>query len=225
MVPMMVPQDAVNSVSAGFPAAHLMGGAGFAPQWTPTAMAPGMPTHNISTAFHQQASQGSQSTSATFAQLPSNQSAHNQTSSFQFHTQQGTTQSPGVATLPQSNMMQGQAYSFQVPGMQIAHDSAGNPSSTGHSNPQQFAQASVPTQLNMPSLSQGLLQPQQAFNMLNPAMGMMFPHTTATTAPVGLPNTQSLVNTPAPQTTDQPSSDKPSPSAHQGGGGNLAHCA
>ena len=220
MVPMMVPQDAVNSVSAGFPAAHLMGSGGFAPQWMSTAMAPGMPTHNINTAFHQQPSQGSQSTPAPFAQLPGNQNTHNQ-NSFQFHTQQGPTQSPGVATLPQNNMMQGQTFSFQVPGMQVTHD---------NSNPQQFTQVSVPTQLNMPSLSQGMLQPQQAFNMLNPSMGMMFPHTTATAAPVGLSNTQNLTNTPASQTSDasgaqQPSSDKPSPSAHQGGGGNLAHCA
>lgn len=220
MVPMMVPQDAVNSVSAGFPAAHLMGGGGcFAQQWMPT-MAQAMP---MNTQFHQQPSQGSQTT-APFAQLPGNQNAQ---MSF-FNQQQTTGQSPGVASLPQNNMMQ-PAQAFPFTGMtQAPTGQDSNTPSTGQNTPQQCAQAQVPTQLTVPSLNQGMMQHQQQAMMQNP-MAMMFPQNTTMTAPVALPNIQNPSDTSSQQQTNsitqQPSSEKPSTSAPQAGGGNLAHCA
>lgn len=225
MVPMMVPQDAVNSVSAGFPAAHLMPGGCFAHQWMPSqAMAMPMPSN---TPFHQQFLQGN----TPFAQLPGNQNA---LQTIQLNAQQGTDHSAGAASLPQNNMMQqaqAQAFSFQVPGMtQMPNtNTESNPPSTGHSTPQ-FAQVPAFTQVSVPSLNQGMIQPQPLFNIQNPTMGMMFGHTTAG-VPASLPNLmQNQTDTLSTQQTNtlgaqQPSSDKPSPSAHQGGGGNLAHCA
>lgn len=226
MVPMMVPQDAVNSVSAGFPAAHLMGGMGggvLAPQWmqTPTMT---MPMNNMNTQFHQQPLQAA--ATAPFAQIPGSQNVQNQM--FQLNQQQ-VTQPPG-------GLMQGQSIQYQVHGMtQTAHSTGqeSNPSSTGNSTPQQFTQLQVPTQLGMPSFNQGMMmQPQQTF-MQNPTMNMMFPTPTNNTlaTPSGMSNVANPSDASMQQqtntlgTTQQPSSEKPSPSAHQGGGGNLAHCA
>lgn len=214
MVPMMVPQNAVNQVSAGFPAAHMMGSGGFAPQWMPSpAMAHAM---------------SSQTNNAPFAQLPGNQNTLNQ--ACQFTAQQPTGQSPGAASLPQHTMMQAQGFPFQFPGMvqnnaNICTNGQGsNPPSSGQSTPQN-AQASIPTQLGVPSLNQGMFHTQQAFNQ---TMGMMFPHNTTGTSVVPNPLQNETVNSTMQQTdtsSRQPSSDKPSPSTHQGGGGNLAHCA
>ena len=212
MVPMMVPQDAVNSVSAGFPAAHLCGGS-FAPHWMPSS-AQTMPS-NTNTAFHQQSTQAAQ-TANPFVQLSGNQNVHNQTLHFE-NGQQGIGQSPGAAALPQTAMLQAQA----PPGMVHNHD----PTPIGHAA-QQFAQMLVPTQLPMSSLNQGIMQPQPVFHQ-NSAMQMMFPHTTMGVAtPAGLNPTNADTSIQQTNTLGQQlSSDKPSPSTHQGGRGNLAHCA
>lgn len=228
MVPMMVPQDAVNSVSAGFPAAHLMGGGGcFAPQWMPTsAMAQTMPMNNMHTQFHHQPSQDSQTSTAPFAQFHGNQNAQ-MNAPFQFNQQQATNPSPGVASL-QNNMTQAQAaQGLQVPNMthqapNNTNDS--NPPSTGHNTPQPNVQLlQVPPQLTVPSLNQGMMQQP----LQNP-MGMMFPQTNMG-APIALPNMQNpsdaSVQQPSNGLAQQPPSEKPSSSACQGGGGNLAHCA
>jgi len=229
MVPMMVPQDAVNSMSAGFPAVHPLGGA-FSSQWMPSpSFSHGVPS-NSSTPY-QQTSQ----TTAPFAHLPLNQHALN-AAAFQFNMQPSEGQHQGIAALSH-HMMQAQAIPFQVPGLShTANNGTGyapNSAATSQANPQQLVHATTPIQSLALSSTQGMTQPHAAFHHQNAAMTMMFPHVaTGVTPPVGLnPNLQHAPDTSATQHTttlgaqQPPSSDKPSPSAHQGGGGNLAHCA
>ncbi|KAL3785882.1 hypothetical protein HJC23_008770 [Cyclotella cryptica] len=231
MVPMMVPHDAVNSISAGFPAVHPCGGP-FASQWMPsTSFGHAVPSN--SSMPYQQTTQAT-TTTPPFAHIPVNQNALN--TAFPFNMQQAGGQSQGVAALTHQ-MMQAQAFPFQVPGLSHASNNStgytSNSPATSQSNPQQLVQLTTPAQSLAPSSTQGMSQAQAAFHHQNAAMTMMFPHVATGVAPaVGLnPNLQHAPDTSATQHTttvgaqQPPSSDKPSPSAHSGGGGNLAHCA
>jgi hypothetical protein len=216
MVPMMVPHDAVNSIAAGFPAAHTYGG--FTAPWIPS---PSVAHTNVTTPYQQPMPAAQTQTTAPFSQFPMNQGANN--SAFQYtmqNMQQAAGQAAqGAASLPNNPMMQPQAFPFQFPGM--AQAAMAQAAAT---TAQQFVQVSAPAQSMTPSSVPAMINPAAAFPQ-NP-MAMMFPHAAPVGAPAGLnPNMQTTPDNSQQNSQQPPSSDKPSPSAHQGGGGNLAHCA
>lgn len=252
MVPMMVPQDAVSSLSAGYPSAHPMGCNSASPWMTMAAQ-----TNNM-TAMHpqfaagmhagQSASAASHQPAAQFAAAPGVASFPGFQNSMQFmNVPQGQN---SIAPTPHHGMHQLSSFGqpvvmqqHQQTNFQQANAQNGGVSispGANHAPIMQTMQGQVPSHAQSPlDANPGNMHQQTTFTQAPiSAHQPNYPHMTSG-APPNVPfnmhshmqNQQSAPPAPSSNSNDHsidttakpPQSGTSSP--HQGGGGNLAHCA